>query len=29
MSFNLNIIDYAIIRKRFNAVKAKDIIDRI
>ena len=29
MSFNLNIIDYVIIRKRLDVAKAKDIIDRI
>ena len=29
MSFDLNIIDYAIIRKRLNVVKAQNIIDRI
>ena len=27
MSFNLDIINYVIIRKRFNVVKAKDIIN--
>ena len=27
ISFNSNIIDYVIIRKRLNAAKAKDIID--
>ena len=29
ISFNSNIIDYAIIRKRLNAIKAKDIIDHM
>ena len=29
MNFNLNIIDYVIIRKRFNVIKAKNIIDHI
>ena len=29
MSFNFDIIDYVIIRKRFDIVKAKDIIDHI
>ena len=29
MNFNPNIIDYVIIRKRFDAAKAKNIIDRI
>ena len=27
MSFNFNIIDYDIIRKRFDVIKIKDIID--
>ena len=29
MSFNSNIIDYFITRKRLNAIKIKDIIDHI
>ena len=29
MSFNLDIIDYVIIRKRLNVAKTKNIIDRI
>ena len=29
MSFSSDIIDYVIIRKRLNAIKTKDIIDRI
>ena len=29
MSFNFNIIDYVIIRKRLDAAKTKDIINRI
>ena len=29
MSFNFNIINYVIIRKRFVIIKAKDIIDYI
>ena len=29
ISFNFNIINYVIIRKRLNAIKAKDIIDYI
>ena len=29
ISFNLDIIDYVIIRKRFNAIKIKDIIDHM
>ena len=29
INFNSNIIHYAIIRKRFDAAKAKDIIDQI
>ena len=29
ISFNLNTIDYIIIRKRFNAAKAKEIINYI
>ena len=29
MNFSLNIIDYIIIRKRLNAIKAKDIIDHM
>ena len=29
MSFNLNIIDYVITRKRLNAIKTKNIITRI
>ena len=29
ISFNLNIIDYVIIRKRLDAIKAKDTIDYI
>ena len=29
MSFSLDIINYVIIRKRLNAIKAKDIIDRM
>ena len=29
MSFNFNIINYVITRKRFNAIKAENIIDYI
>ena len=29
MSFNSDIIDYVIIRKRLDVIKAKDIIDRM
>ena len=29
MNFSLDIIDYAITRKRFDAIKAKDIINNI
>ena len=29
ISFNFNIIDYIIIRKRLNIIKAKDIIDHM
>ena len=29
MSFNFDIIDYVIIRKRFDVVKAEDIINRM
>ena len=29
MSFDRNIIDYIITRKRFNVIKMQDIIDRI
>ena len=29
MSFNSDIINYVIIRKRFDVIKAKDIIDRM
>ena len=29
ISFNFNIINYVIIRKRFNVIKVKDIIDYI
>ena len=29
MNFNFDIIDYVIIRKRFDAVKVKDIINHI
>ena len=29
ISFNFNIIDYAITRKRFDVIKIKNIIDRI
>ena len=29
INFNLNIINYVIIRKRFNIIKAKNIIDYI
>ena len=29
MSFNFNIIDYVIIRKRLDVIKTKDIIDRM
>ena len=29
ISFNFNIINYAIIRKRFNVIKTKNIIDHI
>ena len=29
ISFNFNIIDYIITRKRFDAIKAKDIIDHM
>ena len=29
INFNFNIINYVIIRKRFNVIKVKDIIDYI
>ena len=29
MSFNFDIIDYVITRKRFNVIKTKNIIDRM
>ena len=29
ISFNFNIIDYVIIRKRLNVIKTQNIIDRI